>query len=312
MKIAIADLINDDIHPAPYGHPENGDRLSGIIPTLIDSDIATKIDFIEIYSNPDEILTSVHTQEYIGYIKSVSENSGGMIDSDTYINPGTYQAAYNMAGAAVGAADLIMGGQYKRISIIGRPPGHHALADRGMGFCIFNNIAIAAESFISMHSLKRVAIVDWDVHHGNGTQSIFYDRNDVLFISLHRFPFYPGSGAEFESGAGIGEGYTINVPLPSGTDDDNYLKEFNNKIISNLDDFKPNAILVSAGFDAHRDDPLGGLNLSSGVFAKLTAKLVKVADKHSDGRILSMVEGGYNPSANARCMYNHIKEMVTD
>ncbi len=310
MKVGIISLIHEDLHPDPGDHPENAARLFAVPEYLRNSDLGDDLQFIDIYEDPSEILRKIHTPEYIAAVKTISENGGWGLDEDTYIAPGSYKAACNVAGAAVSCAREVAKGNFQRLLLIGRPPGHHATRTRGMGFCLFNNIAVVAEALAHYHDIEKIAIVDWDVHHGNGTQDIFYGRSDVMFISLHQYPFYPGTGRADETGSGDGEGYTLNIPLPPATAGTEYLEIFKNKVISCLEDFKPSIILISAGFDAHRDDPLGGLALTEQDFGRMTRRLAEVSEMHSGGRMISVVEGGYNPDANARCIYEHVKELV--
>jgi len=303
-------MIQSDRHPAPPGHPESAERMSLAVNELLKSDL---IDNIEILT-PEPVETNsvykVHDSDYLERARSISACGGGFLDPDTYISQTSYNAAFETASAAVNAVNIIMNESYKRIFLAGRPPGHHAEYDRGMGFCVINNTAVAAEELIFTHNLNRVAIIDWDVHHGNGTQRSFYNRKDVFYISMHQFPFYPGSGATSDTGAGEGEGYTLNVPILADSGDDVFLSAFSGNVVSVLNDYRPEFIIIGAGFDAHRDDPLGGLNLSENAFGEMTAGLVEIADKYCDGRILSLFEGGYSPTANARSLYCHIKELI--
>lgn len=310
MKAGIITLIHEDQHPDPGDHPENAARLSGVPDYLRTSDISDKIEFIDLFDDPLEILRRIHTPEYIGLVKTIAEGGGGGLDLDTFIAPGSYRAACKVAGAAIACAREIMKGDFRRLLLIGRPPGHHATSGRGMGFCLFNNIAAAAEALAYYHGVKKIAVVDWDVHHGNGTQDIFYSRSDVLYISLHQSPLYPGTGRDSEVGTGAGKGFTLNIPMPPSTGGAEYVEIFENKVISCLDDYKPEVILISAGFDAHRDDPLGALGLSEGDYGRMTRGLAEISGKYGGGRIISVVEGGYNPDANARSIYEHVKELV--
>jgi len=312
MKVGIVTLIHDDLHPDPGDHPETAARLAMIPEYLEKSESIDAIEFIDLFENPDEILNRVHAPEYIATVKAISDNGGGGLDEDTYVSPGSYTAARNVTGAAVACAREVMRNKHQRLLLIGRPPGHHATRDRGMGFCLFNNIAVAAEALSFYHGMKKVAIIDWDVHHGNGTQEIFYGRSDVLFVSLHQYPLYPGGGKATETGTGPGEGFTLNIPLPAATGGAQYLELFENKVISCLDDYKPDIILISAGFDGHRDDPLGGLELTESDFARMTRRLGDISEKYCEGRMISIVEGGYNPEANARCIHEHVKELVRE
>jgi len=309
MEVGLITLVQEQNHPAPSGHPENSLRLKKALEYVEKSDIARKvINFI-----PGEVdascILGIHTREYIDEVKATSAEGGGYLDGDTYVRPGTFKAAWETASAAIGAADAIMRGKFGRVFLAGRPPGHHAEKHHGMGFCVINNIAVAAESLVVNHRLKRIAIVDWDVHHGNGTQHSFYERSDVFFVSLHRYPFYPGSGAGAERGSGNGEGYTLNVPLPVRTGAERYLEEFHNKVIPALEKYRPEFILISCGFDAHFDDPLGGMEMTEEAFGDMTGQLVALSDKYCEGRILSVFEGGYDPVSNGLCLYNHLKEL---
>ncbi len=309
MNIGLITLFQKDRHPAPPGHPESAERMSHAVDELLKSELADSITVLSPEPVDDNCIYRVHDKDYLHRAESIASSGGGFIDPDTYLSETSFEAAMETASAAVYAVNAIMKGDYRRIFLAGRPPGHHAEYNCGMGFCVINNTAVAAENLVYNHGLKRVAIIDWDVHHGNGTQRIFYSRNDVLYISLHRFPFYPGSGATSERGEGDGEGYTLNIPLPAGTGDDVYLTAFEKQIIPALNDYRPEFIIIGAGFDAHRDDPLGGMNVSDKAFGAMTSFLVKTADTHCGGRILSLFEGGYNPTANARSLYHHVKEL---
>jgi acetoin utilization deacetylase AcuC-like enzyme len=203
------------------------------------------------------------------------------------------------AGAAVAAVDAALDDRVTRSFVVSRPPGHHATPMRGMGFCFLNNVAIAAAHALS-RGLERVAIVDWDVHHGNGTQDAFYDTESVLFVSTHQYPFYPGTGSAGETGRGKGEGYTINIPLSAGRHDDDYLRVFDEQLLPTVDRYRPELILISAGYDAHAHDPLGGMRLTESGFAALTARVTALAERHCDGRVVALLEGGYDPPALAR------------
>ena len=312
MKVGLITLIQDDKHPEPAGHPENARRLQPAVEYVLQSDIVGQIEsFLPEISNTDSIF-QVHSPEYLETVKRISSEGGGYLDGDTFVTKASFEAAWETAAASIGAADTIMQGRFKRVFMAVRPPGHHAEYGRGMGFCLINNVAVAADHLLIHYGLKRVAVVDWDVHHGNGTQHTFYGRDDLLFISLHRYPFFPGSGGEAERGAGDGIGFTLNIPLPPGSDDKRYLDEFKLKVIPRLTQFDPQFIIISCGFDSHRDDPLGGMSLTEAAFGEMTAMLVKAADKHCEGKILSVFEGGYNSRANGLCLYNHLKEMQTD
>ena len=312
MQVGIIKLVQEDKHPAPPGHPENPWRMKAAVDYVCGSDISDGlVDFV-----PGEVDTPaigrIHDERYLKLVEAVSTRGGGYLDGDTYASAGSSEAALKTASAAIAAVGEIMAGRYKRMFLAGRPPGHHAESNRGMGFCIINNAAVAAEALIGEHNLKRVAVIDWDVHHGNATQHSFYERSDVYYISMHRYPFYPGSGASVERGSGEGEGYTLNIPLPGGTDHERYLTEFREKVIPALEHYRPEFLIISCGFDAHLDDPLGGMGMTEEAYGEMTRLLVGVANKHSQGRILSLFEGGYDASANGLCLYHHLKELQKD
>lgn len=312
MKVALIQLIQEDKHPAPSGHPENPERMKHAVEHVLDSDISGDIEMINPTTTKTDCIYNVHQKEYLDRVKAVSEMGGGYLDGETFAGSQGYNAAWETASAAIASVEAIINKRYKRIFLAGRPPGHHAEYDHGMGFCIINNVAVAAEALIANHKLNRVTIIDWDVHHGNGTQNIFYSRPDVLYVSLHQHPFYPGSGATTERGAGEGDGCTLNVPLPGGTGDEVYLQKFEEIIIPKLERYKPEFILISCGFDAHRNDLLGGMNLTEQAFGAMTSVLVDVADEFSGGRIFSLFEGGYTPAANAASLYYHLKKLQRD
>ena len=241
----------------------------------------------------DAILT-VHAPHVVDLVQRAARQGGAWLDPDTYVSADSYEVALLAAGGACRAVDAVMTGEAPRAFAFVRPPGHHAEPDRSMGFCLFNNIAIAAEHALNAHGLERVAIVDWDVHHGNGTQAAFWRRPDVLFISLHQYPFYPGSGSASERGAGAGEGYTLNIPLPAGSNDEVYLTRFTDTVVPALHAFAPQLILVSAGFDAHADDPLAMMRVTTDAFADWARLLKDAATDLCDGRLVLVLEGGYN------------------
>jgi acetoin utilization deacetylase AcuC-like enzyme len=312
MKIGLISLVQADKHSSPLGHPENAERVEYAISRLRESDLSSEL--IEFVPEPAdmEVIFKVHSREYLEHLRIAADSGVIYLDGDTYMTKTSCAAARETASAAIAAVDAIVSGKFCRIFLAGRPPGHHAERNRGMGFCLLNNSAIAAEQACTIHNMNRVAIIDWDVHHGNGTQQIFYDRSDVFYVSLHRFPFYPGTGTTAEQGEGEGLGYTFNMPFRQGTGDDAYLSVFDEFIIPAMNEFKPEFIIITAGFDAHREDPLGGMNLTERCFGAMTARLVNVANKYCQGRILSLFEGGYSPVGNALSLYQHAKELLKD
>ncbi len=243
------------------------------------------------------LLAEVHDPRYVAAVEKVAQRGGGYWDMDTYISPGSYRAAALAAGAAAAAVDSAMAGRTGFALV--RPPGHHALHASAMGFCLFNNVAVAAQHAIRKHKLERVLIVDWDVHHGNGTQDYFYERSDVLFFSVHQFPFYPGTGAAGEIGSGVGKGYTANVPLRGGVGDEGYARVFDEVLAPLARRYRPQMIVVSAGYDAHMADPIGGMAVSGAGFYSMAEKVRRLAEEieESEGRVAAVLEGGYNVEA---------------
>jgi acetoin utilization deacetylase AcuC-like enzyme len=251
----------------------------------------------------------IHPAAYLRHIEHVCMLGGGVLDQgDTPVSRDSYDVAMWSLGSLLTCCDAVMGGTVKRAFSAARPPGHHAEPDRPMGFCLLANVAIAARYLQRQHGVGKIAIVDFDVHHGNGTQACFEDDASVLFISLHQHPrtCYPGSGYEHEIGVGAGEGFTLNIPLLPGSGDEDYLAAFGSKVIPGVDEFRPEVLLVSAGFDGHRDDPLAQIELSEECFEKMTAMLVAAADRHCGGRVVSALEGGYNLRALGRSVVRHL------
>jgi acetoin utilization deacetylase AcuC-like enzyme len=296
-------------HDAGPMHPESPQRLTAVQEAIkgLDFPIAG---ILARPASRDE-LALVHEDKYIDCILNMKVTELTYLDPDTAISPRSQEAALMAAGGVIEAVDMIMRGDLKRAFCAVRPPGHHAEPDRAMGFCIFNNIAIGAGRALSRWGLSRIAIVDWDLHHGNGTQKAFYDTDEVLYISLHEYPFYPGTGREIEKGEGKGLGYTIDIPQVPGSSDDDYRTAFQEIIIPALADFRPELIMISAGFDAHRDDPLGDLCLSTEFFGEMTGMLIEMAKQYTMGRIISVLEGGYNLQALKDSVTVHLKELAS-
>jgi len=292
-------------HDAGAHHPENADRLHSINNQLI----ASGLEFIfRHYDAPlveKEQLLRVHDPTYVERIIAMAPKEGSIkIDGDTVMSPGSLQAAQRAAGAGVLGADLIMNDEAGPIFCSVRPPGHHAEYNKAMGFCLFNNIAVAAAHILEKYGLERIAIVDFDVHHGNGTESIFKDDKRVLFCSSFQHPFYPYTGHASD---------TINlidVPLSSGTKGPEFRQAIAEHWIPALNEFRPQFLFISAGFDAHALDEMGGLNLTEADYSWITGELVQIAKNHADGRILSMLEGGYNLPALSRSVISHIKAFL--
>ena len=298
-------------HDMGMGHPESPNRLRAIVQQLEQSGTMAQLTRIAPRMAEDEWIAKVHTAAYLASLKQHAPASGRVsLDPDTSMSPGSLTAAYLAAGGALAGVDAIMNREVEHVFCAVRPPGHHAEANRAMGFCLLNNVAIAARYAQKKYGLSRVLIVDWDVHHGNGTQHSFEDDPSVLFFSTHQFPHYPGTGRESEHGRGAGEGYTINVPMEAGGGDDEYRAVFHHVLVPAADEFKPELVIISAGFDAHKDDPLASMGLTEAGYADLTGIVAGIARRHAQGRILSSLEGGYNLTALAASVDAHVRGLL--
>lgn len=296
------------------GHPESHHRLAQLMPTLERFGVLPDLTAVSPTLATPTQLRRVHSAPLIERIRGEALRGGGLLDhGDTYVTAKSYELALLAAGGVLAAVDAIMTGQVRNGFALVRPPGHHAEADRAGGFCLINNVAVAARHAQAVHGAKRVLIVDFDVHHGNGTQHIFYDDPSVLFTSLHLYMpyyFYPGIGAMNEMGRGQGNGYTINVPLPPHVGDSGYGRIFRELIIPKLENFRPDLILVSAGYDAHWQDPLAMSGLTLKGYAYLTRQLINLAEKLCRGRILFVLEGGYNQTVLAYGVLNTLYALL--
>lgn len=306
-------LIYDDIflqHDTGFSHPENAKRLEYTIRHLKQCKLWEQLRVERPRAASPEEIGLIHPQTYIRDIKQIADTGGGWLDADTVISPASYDAAVYAAGAPLTAIDLIMKGEEKNAFCLVRPPGHHATPTRGMGFCLFNNVAIAARYIQWKYRLEKICIVDWDVHHGNGTQDAFYSNPTVLYFSMHRYPFYPGSGKKEEDGQGKGKGFTMNMPLSADTTSRKYIEAFMDVMEHRVNQFAPEFIIISAGFDTYSKDPIGGLNLEIGDFHTLTGIVMKCAERCCNGRIVSCLEGGYNLSDLPFCIEAHLKALL--
>jgi acetoin utilization deacetylase AcuC-like enzyme len=292
-------------HEMGRHHPECPERLSAIEDQLIASGIGQFLTRFEAPLASDEQLARVHPMEYVRAIRDVAPEEGIVhLDPDTAMNPHSLQAALRAAGAAVKAVDLVVPKEFSSAFCAVRPPGHHACRTRPMGFCIFNNVAVAARHAVQEHGLERVAIIDFDVHHGNGTEDIFEDDPNVLMASTFQHPFYPYSGTEAPASN------MVNIPLSAGAGSREFREAVENAWLPALDDFAPQLVIFSAGFDAHVEDDMAMLRLVDGDYAWATKKVKAIADRHADGRIVSMLEGGYALSALGRSAVQHIKVLA--
>ena len=293
-------------HENPPGHPERVDRMKAINQILSHSHFKA----LRRKQAPvarDEDIMRVHPDSYLAQIREASPSDGfAQIDMDTFMSPGSLEAALRGAGAAVAGVDAVFTGEADNVFCAMRPPGHHAEARRAMGFCLFNNAAIAALYARERYDAERVAVVDFDVHHGNGTQDIFWADGDLFYGSTHQMPLYPGTGASSETGVGN----IFNAPLREGDGGPEFRNAMSNIILPALDAFGPDLVIISAGFDAHRADPLGGLNFTEEDFVWATLNLMEIADKHAESRVVSVLEGGYDLRALAASVAVHVQALI--
>lgn len=293
-------------------HPERPARLRSIWAHLNQTGLAARCPRGETRIASVEEITRLHDPKYVERVKRFSQDHPGeRIDPDTVVSRRSYDVALLAAGTVLAAVEAVMQGDDPTALCLVRPPGHHALPSTAMGFCLFNNVALAAEHARNVYRLNRVLIVDWDVHHGNGTQDIFYERDDVYFFSAHRFPFWPGSGAANETGRGKGLGATFNLPVAFGTPRKEYLSRFTTMLNDAAARCQPDLILLSAGFDAHQDDPIGSLGLQTEDFATLTQAVQAVAKTYCHGRLVSVLEGGYDLNALAASVGVHLETLLS-
>ena len=294
-------------------HPETADRLRSITARLEKAGVVTKCKAGAYKPLTEDAVVKVHGAKQVQAVKQLAAHGGGQIDPDTVVSPASFEVALAAAGACAAAVDAVLKGPERNALCLVRPPGHHATPTRAMGFCLFNNVALAAHHAKTAHGVTRILIVDWDVHHGNGTQDIFYEDPEVVFYSIHRYGhgFYPGTGAENETGRGKGVGHVFNAPVRFGTSRKDYHALFTRKLEKAADVIKPELVLVSAGFDAHARDPIGSLGLEVEDFATLTRQVVDVARTHAQGRLVSCLEGGYHLDALAESVQAHLEGLLS-
>jgi acetoin utilization deacetylase AcuC-like enzyme len=299
-------------HDTGVGHPETASRIDAALAGVERAGQAARVtrDTAE-HPDTNRIIAKVHSADYERSLEEASRSGMRLFHSiDNPMSSQTFAAARKAVGVSLTAAEEMMSGDANRAFVIARPPGHHAERIEAMGFCFFNTIACVAEWLREQPGIERVLVFDFDVHHGNGTQSLFWDREDVFYLSMHRFPFYPGTGALDEIGSGAGRGFTMNIPLDGGLGDAVYLRNVEENVVRAIDDYQPQAILLSSGFDAHRRDPLGGMRVTEEAYGEITRRVVESASRHSGGRVLSLLEGGYDMEGLAASVAEHVNALL--
>ncbi|HEX9751189.1 MAG TPA: histone deacetylase [candidate division Zixibacteria bacterium] len=294
-------------HNAGLAHPECPQRLAAIVGRIKDDHLMELLQSVNFGEASDAEIALAHDHHYIS---SLQEAEGTWWDADTFIGEDSPRIARLAAGGVLAATRAVWNGRVANAFCAVRPPGHHALRGQAMGFCLFNNVAVAAASTVVENPGAKVFILDWDAHHGNGTQAIFYDSADILYASVHQYPFYPGTGAADETGHGAGRGFTVNVPLPAGTGDRKFLDAIERTLFVHAAQFAPDIIILSAGFDAHTDDRLAGLCVSTSAFAAASRLVCECAREVCGGRVVSVLEGGYNLSALAESVSVHVRTLL--
>ncbi len=298
-------------HDAGAGHPERRERLSSTMAHLQAQAWFGQLRMLAPRVAEETWVESVHSHDLIVRARSACEQELPFLDvMDVGISRESFDTALLAVGGAQMLADIVIAGEVDNAFALCRPPGHHAERDQALGFCLFNNVAIAARYLQKEHGLDKILILDWDVHHGNGSQHSFEDDPSVLYVSTHQYPFYPGTGAYSETGIGRGEGATLNCPMPAGAGDEQYAQVFVEKILPKIDEFAPEFVIISAGFDGHVDDPLANICLSTEFYGWMSARLMEVADKHCEGRLISLLEGGYNINKLPLCVDEHLQVLA--
>ena len=296
-------------HHAGDHHPERPSRLEAVMQALETSGHTQHLMALEGDHDAASWAATVHDLRHIRLVQDASARGRAALDPDTIVCSDSYTVALKAIAGTLAAADAVMQGQVSQVFCAVRPPGHHATPQRPMGFCLFNNVAILARYLQRQHGLDNILIIDWDVHHGNGTQAIFDDDPSVLYFSVHQYPFYPGTGATTETGRGRGQGFTMNVPLPAGSGDDTYIAVFERQLLPRALAYRPDCVLISAGFDAHYADPLAHMQVTEQGYRRLTQIVKEIATTCSQQRLISVLEGGYNLEALGRSVQAHVEEL---
>ena len=297
-------------HDTGPGHPERPERLTAVMSAIAHESSLASMRRLDARAADIDTLEHTHSLAYIDRARQACAAGAPFLDtSDVTISSASCDVAFLAAGAPLVLADAVVAGTIDNGFALLRPPGHHAEQSQAMGFCLFNNVAILARYLQSRHGLDKIAILDWDVHHGNGTQHSFEADPSVLYVSTHQYPYYPGTGAASETGIGGGQGATLNCPMPAGAADADYERVFVDQILPKLDAFAPECVVISAGFDAHRDDPLADMQLSTEFFSWMTTRMMEIAEKHAAGRLLSVLEGGYNLERLGDCVTVHLQSL---
>lgn len=298
-------------HLTGEGHPERPARIDAVSEALEQAGLTAKLGAVQKRAATEDEIRLCHTPEYIELVKREIKSGASMLSTgDTVVSSSSLEVALEAAGGVLNAVDAVVEGRAKNAFCAVRPPGHHASPGRGMGFCVFNNIALAARYAQRRHGLERVLIADWDVHHGNGTQDTFYDDGSVFFFSTHQSPWYPGTGKTWETGEGKGEGTTMNAPFPAGSGRREILGVFRDKLVPAAKSFRPDLVMISAGFDSRQGDPLGQFTLNDQDFADLTVVMLEIAAEHAGGRLVSVLEGGYNLAGLGAAAASHVRALA--
>ncbi len=298
-------------HTGPQ-HPERPSRLEAVMQALESSATAQSMLNLDIQHDAEAWVAKVHEPNHIRTVAATSQHERAALDPDTVVCHESYATALKAVVGTLAAADAVMAGDISQAFCAVRPPGHHAEAHRAMGFCLFNNVAILARYLQQQHGLDNILIIDWDVHHGNGTQHIFEDDASVFYASTHQYPYYPGTGAATETGQGRGKGFTMNFPLPPGCDDAVYIEVFEQQLLPRALEYRPDAVLISVGFDAHRDDPLAQMHVTEEGYRRMTQVVKEIAATCSQNRLISILEGGYDLDALGRSVTTHVNELQRD